>query len=145
MKGFVIVACSLLFAACGGTDIGAKRAEWLERAPDRYVVGVCPTGFSGSPCRVVAVDHGVVVAAESRVSEDQPWEPLVDAAEPIEALFSSAEHVGDSCDLRIEFDATYSYPTKTYFDCGEEGWGEQVMCFTADSVDLAACRDKTVR
>lgn len=137
----VLLASSFL---CGcGPDVAAKRQEWERKAPDTYVVGVCGTGFNVPGCQLYAVENDRVVASEVQFASEQTWSPVASAAEPIGALFDAAEHPGD-CDLSIEFDAVFSYPTEIYFDCGEEGDGERVACFAPNSLDLDACRDSTV-
>ena len=132
---------SVLLSGCG-PDIDAKREQWEAKAPGSYVVSTCGTGFNLSAGSLYAVEDGRVLAVEQRIFPDGDWVPLPGAAEPIASLFDAADNPGD-CDLSIDFDAAYSYPTELYFDCGEEGDGERVACFVPDSVDLEACRSAT--
>jgi hypothetical protein len=136
------LALSLVLTGCG-PDLVDERAEWHAKAPDAYVVGTCSTGFTLPACKLSAVEHGQVLQAEVETSADGSWAAIDKPSEPIEALFASAEGLSDDCELSIDFDDTFSYPTQVYFDCGAEGWGERVLCFTPGSVDLESCRGST--
>lgn len=142
--GQSLCTVALLFIACGEPELDVKRAEWRDKAPDTYVVGVCDYGFELPECRITAVERGAVIAAESRLSDDEPWKPVEGAAEPIEELFRAAEHAG-SCEVSIDYDDTYSFPSRISFDCGEEGSAKRVQCFNPNTLDLEACRTQTVR
>ena len=95
--------------------------------------------------QLYAVDHGVLAKAEARTAASSRWKPSTETEEPISRLFAAAERAQSGCTRSIEFDETYSYPKKIYFDCAEEGSGEEVRCFEADTLDLEACRARTVR
>ena len=90
--------------------------------------------------QLYAVDHGVLAKAEARTAASSRWKPSTETEEPISRLFAAAERAQSGCTRSIEFDETYSYPKKIYFDCAEEGSGEEVRCFEADTLDLEACR-----
>ncbi|HVZ36053.1 MAG TPA: hypothetical protein VG963_26680 [Polyangiaceae bacterium] len=49
-------------------------------------------------------------------------------------------HRPKRCRVTYELGADYGYLSRVYHDCGQEGWGINVVCFEADTLDLDACR-----
>ncbi|HET9955343.1 MAG TPA: DUF6174 domain-containing protein [Polyangiaceae bacterium] len=139
------VLCAISSGCGSDADVGVKRQQWLKKAPSSYVVGTCTTGFAIGACRLYAVQQGVVKAAEVKTPPDLMWKSSNDSQEPIARLFDSVERGQSGCKVSVDFDETFSYPAKVYFDCGQEGSGEEVRCFQADAVDLEVCRAQTVR
>lgn len=123
--------------ACGdGVDAGEIEREFRERAPEQYVVRSCAIGFSPRLCTVSSVQgaeplESVVIGPQGEVTSAEPTDPI---ARIIDGIADP-----DDCDVRVETDPQYRYPSEVYFDCGEEGWGERVTCFVPDSLELERC------
>lgn len=115
--------------------------QWQARAPKRYVISICGYGASAPGCSVVAVDEGRLVSRSNRFLPSDPWvpAPIGDAQEPVASLFDEAGRSIDGCTTSFELDPVYAYPSRIYFDCGEEGWGVQVTCFEPDTLDSSRC------
>jgi hypothetical protein len=73
---------------------------------------------------------------EWEFSEDYPK-----PGDPVEDLFDAAERAdGGDCSLtRISFDDDFGFVSNDHEDCGEEGGGQEVICFEPDTVDVTLC------
>jgi hypothetical protein len=133
--------CLLVFVvACGSSDPSKEelREDWQARAPERYVAKVCGTGFGPRLCRVSAVENHQPLETFGE-DFDHVW-TRVEPMDPIERMLDSlGEH--PSCDQRVETHRQYGFPTEVYFDCNEEGFGNEVTCFVPDTLDLRVCQD----
>jgi hypothetical protein len=135
------MACSLVFVvACGSSDPSEEelREDWQARAPERYVAKVCGTGFLPDLCRVSSVENHVPLETFGE-DFDHVWS-RVEPLDPIERMLNSAGE-RTSCDRRIETHPQYGFPSEVYFDCNEEGYGNEITCFVPDSLDLSACQE----
>ncbi|WP_438043004.1 hypothetical protein [Sorangium sp. So ce128] len=142
--GLMAVGCWLL-AGCSGPDFDANREKWRSDRPAEYVISICGTGFDGG-CTLAAVSGDTVVAT-ARSGIDTPrgdwtFAEAPEQADPVEALFDRAAREGDDCELdSVLFDDRYGYVADYYRDCGEEGGGEEVTCFQADTSDVTRCAE----
>lgn len=129
------LACGVV--ACGDeVDAGEIERDFRAHAPERYVVRSCGTGFARPSCTVSAVQgeepvESVVIGVEGEVTAIEPVDPIA------RIIDWSADP--DDCDVRVQTDPQHRYPAEVYFDCGDEGWGEQVTCFVPDSLELERC------
>ncbi|WP_437577208.1 hypothetical protein [Sorangium sp. So ce887] len=143
--GVVAMGCWLL-AGCSGPDFDGNRARWRADRPEEYVISICGTGFARG-CTLVAVSGDTVVATAHSPSDapsgsDWTFAEAPEQADPVEALFDRAAGESEDCELtRIRFDDRYGYVADHYKDCGEEGSGEQVTCFQADTNDVTRCTE----
>jgi hypothetical protein len=112
---------ALALMACNGNpDVAEQRESWHERRPEQYVIETCGTGF---------VQAGCVVRAVNGESEN----------DPVESMFDAVEDPGD-CDVReLRFSPSFGYVAEYYLDCGEEGYGMEVRCFQANTLDVSRC------
>lgn len=141
----MMVAGCWLLAGCNGADFDDNRAKWRADRPAEYVIQICGTGFNGG-CTLAAVSGDTVVAtAHSGIDAprgDWTFAEAPEQADPVEALFDRAERESDSCELRsVRFDDRYGYVADYYWDCGEEGSGEEVTCFQPDTSDVTRCAE----
>lgn len=129
--------------ACSGeaTGDGADLKQlWLETAPRQYVAKVCSTGFTMRTCSVSAVEEGQPVAEQAQEG-DGVWEDEVPPSDVVAGMLNAAtREADDGCEQRVTQHELYAFPARVYTDCGEEGWGIQVSCFAADTLDLSRCR-----
>lgn len=144
MKSMRVAHVSLLAAlACGAESTGGDtdlRQLWLETAPQQYVARVCSTGFIMRTCTVSAVDEGQAVATQAQLG-GSAWEEVQPAVDVVEGMLNAAERdAEEGCQRRVTQHEAYAIPSLVYRDCGEEGWGIELSCFAADTLDLARCR-----
>jgi hypothetical protein len=136
-----IVVLGLALAGCAGADVDASREQWNSNQPSEYVIEVCGTGLAPRSCRLYAVADRHIVEAREEHLGDKGWFDADPAGQPdlVLGMFRAVEQA-KSCSVRhVSFDATYGYVTDYYLDCGEEGYGQEVTCFTAGTRDLSVC------
>lgn len=110
---------------------------WSEREPSSYVFQTCGTGFAPRACTVTVVEEGRVVSTHDADDSDgfSPIEPS-DAPTLSDAFGTPS---CDECRIRFRLDGEWGYVESYYADCGEEGYGDDVTCFVADTLDPEAC------
>ena len=142
MRSTLLAGAFFVVMGCGSGDddgiLDQHQALWEMKQPTEYVMETCGTGFSGG-CTLTAVSQGQVVAARVKFGGD--WSDVDPGAqeEPVKGLFRRAHSTRDCKRTRLSFDGQYGFVADVYFDCSEEGSGEQARCFVADSTDLSAC------
>lgn len=139
------VACLSVFAlACGGEDADGgpdPERQWRESAPVQYVAKACSTGFTARSCSVSAVDAGVAVAARAQLPGSEVWEDVAEPFDLITAILHRASReADDGCSLRVTPHETYAFPRSVFESCEEEGFGVEISCFVADTIDLSVCQ-----
>lgn len=144
MKSMRVAYLAVLAAvACGGEapDDGPDLKQlWLETAPQQYVARLCSTGFTARSCTVSAVSDGQAVAAQSRLGDGE-WEDEDPPVDVVASMLNAATlEADDGCERRVTLHETHAFPSLVYTDCGQEGWGTEISCFEADTVDLGRCR-----
>ncbi len=136
----------LLALACGGEgadddDDTALKQLWRDTAPQQYVAKSCSTGFTARACTVSAVDQGQVVAAQQQLGSDGAWTDAVPPSDVVEGMLNAASGKPDrGCERRVTQHETYPIPKLVYSDCGMEGWGIELTCFVADTLELSRCQ-----
>ena len=128
--------------AASTSEAQPSAEQWRARAPERYVISTCGTGFGIPSCSVEVVDGGRLVSRSNRFLPSEPWAaaPIDDGIEPVASLFEQARRSIDGCTTSFQLDPVYAYPAQVYFDCGEEGFGVRVACFEPDTLDGSLCQ-----
>jgi hypothetical protein len=144
MKSRLAYLGFLVALACGADDAddGAElKQQWLESAPQQYVARLCSTGFSARFCSVSAVAAGVPVAEQERAPGSDVWQDAEPPSDVVESIFNFATRKADEgCTLRMTRHQMYAFPSSVYESCKEEGWGLEIQCFIADTLDLSLCQ-----
>ncbi|MEY4546739.1 MAG: hypothetical protein RL685_2934 [Pseudomonadota bacterium] len=142
------VVCLSVFAlACGGEDGEGGtdlKQQWLESAPLQYVARSCSAGFTIGSCSVSAVSDGVAVAQRQRKPDSEIWEDVEPPSDVIASILNVAkreEVLAEGCERRVTQHEQYAFPSSVFTSCYNEGYGIQIDCFVADTLDLSLCEN----